>query len=226
MYQKLSKTLFSFTLILTTALFAHTICAEPSNLGQLKKEVRQYYTSGQYEKEFSNVISEAQTYLLQQINDYQQHQPKAKLALVLDIDETSLSNYANIEQHDFAANSDIIHKEILEANAPALKPTLELYQTALSNGVHVFFVTGRHESELEATKTNLINIGYTQWDGLYVRPDDYQESSIIPFKSKMRARIEQQGYIILESIGDQYSDISGGHVQKGFKLPNPFYYLP
>jgi len=35
-----------------------------------------------------------------------------------------------------------------------------------------------------------------------------------------------QGYDILLTIGDQYSDLKGGYADKGFKLPNPMYYLP
>jgi hypothetical protein len=28
------------------------------------------------------------------------------------------------------------------------------------------------------------------------------------------------------SVGDQYSDLAGGHEAVAFKLPNPFYFLP
>jgi hypothetical protein len=41
----------------------------------------------------------------------------------------------------------------------------------------------------------------------------------------MRA-IEAQGYRIVASVGDQYSDLAGGHEAVAFKLPNPFYFLP
>jgi putative acid phosphatase of HAD superfamily subfamily IIIB len=41
-----------------------------------------------------------------------------------------------------------------------------------------------------------------------------------------RAAIEQQGCRIIASVGDQYSDLAGGHEDKAFKLPNPFYFLP
>jgi hypothetical protein len=35
-----------------------------------------------------------------------------------------------------------------------------------------------------------------------------------------------QGYRIVASVGDQYSDLAGGHEAAAFKLPNPFYFLP
>ena len=30
----------------------------------------------------------------------------------------------------------------------------------------------------------------------------------------------------LETIGDQWSDLLGGHAERAYKLPNPMYYLP
>ncbi len=48
----------------------------------------------------------------------------------------------------------------------------------------------------------------------------------IQYKSGTRAYIESQGYDIVASFGDQYSDLLGGYADKTFKLPNPSYYLP
>jgi predicted secreted acid phosphatase len=200
--------------------------AEPENISLLKKEVHQYHDSGQYEHDLSKKIKQAEVFLEQKIQYYKTHKTHKKLALVLDIDETSLSNYDKIAARDFSGNQQQIHKEILKGNAPAIKPTLALYNTALKHGVDVFFVTGRFKSELDATKTNLTKAGYKHWTGIYVRPKAYKESSIIPFKAGCRKKIEDQGYIVLESIGDQYSDIKGGYALKGIKLPNPYYYIP
>ena len=48
----------------------------------------------------------------------------------------------------------------------------------------------------------------------------------VQYKSGTRAHIESEGYDIIANFGDQYSDLSGGYAAKGFKLPNPMYYLP
>jgi hypothetical protein len=48
----------------------------------------------------------------------------------------------------------------------------------------------------------------------------------IQYKSGTRAYIESEGYDIVANFGDQFSDLSGGHADKAFKLPNPMYYLP
>lgn len=218
---------FSILLTFSASLFfSSLICAEPPNLSLLKKELIQYHDSGLYQQELTEKIKQAQKYIIQRAIANQRHHPSQKLALVLDIDETSLSNYDKMVKHSFAPNREEIHQEIMAADSPVIQPTLALYQEAKKHGIKVFFVTGRDESERKATVRNLIKAGYKNWAGLYLRPSKYPFPSIIPFKSQARARISKEGYTIIASIGDQCSDIRGGYAQKGFKLPNPYYYLP
>lgn len=200
--------------------------AEPPNLTNLKKELTSYHDSGVYEKELAQVIMNAQLYILKQAELNKKAEKKEKLAIVLDIDETSLSNYKRMEKRSFGGNRIEFHKDILAADAPAIKPTLALFNTAKKHGIKVFFVTGRPLAELSATRKNLMRAGYAHWDGLFLKPNSYNKDTIIPFKSHAREVIEKQGYTVIASIGDQYSDIQGGYVKKGFKLPNPYYYLP
>ena len=42
-------------------------------------------------------------------------------------------------------------------------------------------------------------------------------------KAPLRAEIERAGYTIIANMGDQPSDLFGGHAEKMFLLPNPFY---
>lgn len=200
--------------------------AEPQNLGILKKELRHYHDSGAYEQELAAVIGKAQRYILSRAKQNQLSLVKKKLAIVLDIDETSLSNYDKFVKRDFVASPAQLRQDVLAANSPAIKPMLVLYKNALRNNVSVFFVTGRPLKDLASTKTNLLRDGYRNWSGLYLRPDDYNRSSIIPFKAHTRALISKQGYTIIATIGDQYSDLLGGYAQREFKLPNPWYFLP
>jgi acid phosphatase len=200
--------------------------SEPQNISLVKNEVKEYHDSGLYQQELNKVIQSAQQYILEQSALHRTKNPNKKLAIVLDIDETSLSNYDKIVKRDFVGNKNEIHQEILAANSPGIKPMLKLYNSAIQKGIKVFFVTGRKESERNATRINLLKAGYKNWSGLYLKPDNYSKQSIIPFKSKTRQLIAEKGYTILASIGDQYSDLKGGFAQKGFKLPNPYYYLP
>ncbi|KTD20700.1 HAD family acid phosphatase [Legionella londiniensis] len=223
---KVHLTCRAFFLYAVLIFLASPVLAEPPNLGLLTSEVKTYHDSGAYANELSCVIAKARAYLVKRaILNRQSTQPQ-KLALVLDIDETSISNYQKMVKRGFAASKEQINREILRADSPAIKPTLALYQEALRQGVAVFFVTGRFESQREATIKNLKSAGYQKWTNLYLRPEAYQEQSIVPFKSQARANIAKQGYTIIASIGDQCSDLTGGYAEKGFKLPNPYYYLP
>jgi predicted secreted acid phosphatase len=214
-----------FSLILITFVSFPSF-SEPNNLDLSKNELKQYHDSGLYEKELEQVLYQAQDYILKQVKINQNLIHPKKLAIVLDIDETSLSNYSRMLNRNFVGEAKQIHRDILAADAPAISPTLQLYKKAMKEGVSIFFVTGRHLSELQATRLNLVRAGFKNWAGLYLRPDTYKDSSIVSFKAKTRESISKQGYIVVATIGDQDSDLKGGYALKGFKLPNPFYHLP
>ncbi len=46
------------------------------------------------------------------------------------------------------------------------------------------------------------------------------------FKAACRKEIESKGYHIVVNMGDQLSDLEGGHADGEFKLPNPMYFVP
>ena len=58
-----------------------------------------------------------------------------------------------------------------------------------------------------------------------LKPADFTGSTL-EYKSGARAAIEDQGYRIVENVGDQFSDLAGGHAIRGFKYANPFDFLP
>lgn len=214
-----------FTVCAALLLSASVFAAPPAQLWQVKKELIQYHNDGRYAKELAQVIVKARDYLEKRIQENKQlHHPK-KLAIVLDIDETALSNYDSMVRLDFGGSIDELYKEMLKGTDTAIRPTLELYNFALKHHVKVFFVTGRKEFSRQATKENLLKAGFKNWAGLVLKPNDYNEKSAIPFKAAAREVIEKMGYDIVMTIGDQYSDINGGHADKGFKLPNPYYYI-
>lgn len=221
----------SHTLFLLGSLwsFGHTsfVAAEPANLSHLRNEIISYHDSGDYLREVAQVITRARAYLLNRVNENLKSEHPTKLAVVLDIDETSLSNYPNMLSHNFVGTKEQFHQQALDANAQVIRPTLSLYNEARAHEVAIFFITGRPESEREATITNLKHAGFTDWNDLYLRPESKEHvASIVPFKSQMRANIIKQGYTVIATIGDQYSDLNGGFAEQGFKLPNPYYYLP
>jgi len=188
------------------------------NLGQVKTEIKAYYTGSGYQTEVASVEADAQSYI-----DARAKVVK-KPALVLDIDDTSVLTYDYEVKHDFSYDS-ITWNDAAVKGFPPVDATLALAKHAEAEGVAVIFVTGRRVDQLALTRDNLVKDGYPI-DGLYLRPIDDHAPSVVPFKSSARAQIESQGYTILETIGDQWSDLLGGHAERAYKLPNPMYYLP
>lgn len=205
---------------------APSLAREPVNLDFRKQEIVRYHDSGAYDVDVHEVIVRARAYLGQRAAENSREGGNAKLALVLDIDETSLSNWGSLVRLEFGGTPETIADRIDLGKDPAIPETLGLYRYAVSLGVPVFFITGRHERLRAATEKNLRAVGYEQWEQLFMKPDDYEKKSVIPFKSGARKEIEDKGYRIIVNVGDQYSDLAGGHAERVFKLPDPFYYIP
>jgi HAD superfamily, subfamily IIIB (Acid phosphatase) len=103
---------------------------------------------------------------------------------------------------------------------------LQLFQQARALQVTVFFITGRPESQRAATERNLVAAGYHGYERLYMVPEGAHFASATDFKAPVRLEIEQAGYTIVANVGDQPSDVQGGHAEKSFLLPDPFYRVP
>ena len=199
---------------------------EPQNLDSLKTELQSYHDTGAYDKELAQVVKQAETYINVKVETNKKAEKPARLALVLDIDETTLSNYKGIIKRKFCEDQKMINRDINKANATAIIPMLALYKDARKHNVAIFFVTGRRPKFQRSTERNLKHAGYTRWHGLYFRPKQDKNQSVIPYKTQVRANITHKGYTIIASIGDQTSDLTGGYAEKTFKLPNPYYHLP
>ena len=219
-----------------TVLFCLTLCCamgisssyakEPKNIELCKATLIQYHDSGEYQKDQAKVINKAMQYLKTRLENNKKLSSNKKMAIVLDIDETSLSNYADMIKMGFGGTLAQIIDAENEGDDTVIAPTLKLYQYAKANHVAVFFITGRTEDAREATEKNLTSAGYKNWDKLILKPNDYKEKTAAIYKTKTRADIENQGYDIVLNIGDQHSDLVGGYADKGFKLPNPYYIVP
>jgi acid phosphatase class B len=149
---------------------------------------------------------------------------KRKRAIVFDVDETALSNYSAIEADNFTFG-DNSKAEATNEIGKAIAPTLELYKLAQSKGIATFFITGRKEDVRDHTAHNLQREGFTDYTELVLKPLTFTGTTV-DYKAGARSAIEAKGYKIVASVGDQYSDLAGGHEAAAFKLPNPFYFLP
>jgi predicted secreted acid phosphatase len=194
---------------------------EPANLFPHKVELRTYIDSGGYSKGVAKVALDAAKYLQKRIP---QGAKGRKLAIVFDIDETTLSNLSHIIAHDYAYIPKLWNEWIMAGRCPAIVPVQTVYDVAVRMKVDVFFITGRREEERAATEHNLRDVGYDTWTKIYFKPTTDITLSTRGFKIDTRRKLEQEGYVIIANIGDQASDLVGGYAEKTFKLPNPFYY--
>ncbi|WP_353062105.1 HAD family acid phosphatase [Tunturibacter psychrotolerans] len=151
-----------------------------------------------------------------------------KLALVLDIDETSLTNYCEMRREDYGFISVPFNEWAVSSEADmALPGTLRLFNEARAEGLEVFFITGRPGEQRAATAKNLEAAGYKGWKGLALREGPEMTMATVAYKSEERKKIVDAGYRIVMNVGDQWSDLNGEpKAEISVKLPNPFYYLP
>jgi acid phosphatase len=207
------------------------VTAQPANVGDAKRAATAYHESGAYARDLAAVAAEAGAWIARRA-------PQAsRPALVLDIDDTVLTNWEVIRADDFGriiggpcvalpegpcgwAAWDLLGR------APAIEPTLGLYRQARTLGVAVFFITGRPESQRAATERNLRAAGYEGYSALHMVPEGARFASAADFKAPVRVAIERAGHTIIANMGDQPSDLAGGHAERIFLLPNPFYRIP
>jgi acid phosphatase len=205
--------------------------AQPINVGDARAAALAYHDSGAYDRDLAAVADQAGRWVAERAGAV------AQPALVLDIDETALSNWEIISRDDFGrpidGSCDLAVKGPCGWAAwdqlghdPAIEPTLRLFRQAVALKVAVFFITGRPESQREAAIRNLDAAGYSGYAKLYLVPEGAHFASAVDFKTPIRAEIERAGYTIIANMGDQPSDLLGGHAERNFLLPNPFYRVP
>ena len=209
----------------------HSALVQPPNVGDAKLAATAYHDSGAYARDLALVASDAGTWIAERAPQV------SRPALVLDIDDTALTNWEVIRADDFGR---IINGRCtalpegpcgwaawdLLGRAPVIQSTLRLFRQARALNVAVFFITGRPESQRAATEQNLRNVGYDGYAALHMVPEGAHYASAAAFKAPVRAAIEAEGYTIITNMGDQPSDLAGGHAERTFLLPNPFYRIP
>ena len=201
------------------------------NLGEAKIKLLAYEKSGRYMADVAKADAAALDYI-------RATAPQVKNpAIVLDIDETSLSNWPELAANNLTFKMEGACEDLKKgpcgltawqqrAEAKGIAPTVALAKEAQKLGVTVFFLTGRDETVRAATEKNLAAAGYANWKEAILRPAHSKTPSAADYKAPQRARIEKMGYTIIANLGDQPSDLTGGHALRSFLLPNPFYRIP
>ncbi|MFD9357962.1 HAD family acid phosphatase [Streptomyces sp. NPDC060031] len=154
-----------------------------------------------WQRDVAAVIDAARPAIEQRIAS---SQPGEKPAIVLDIDNSSLET----DFHWFWTSP-----------TPAISKVRELTRYANDRGVAIFFVTARPGIVYSLTERNLKAVGYPV-SGLYVRDLPALFGEVSAYKTAKRAEIEARGYTIIANIGNNASDLVGGHAERTVKLPD------
>ncbi|MEO8231034.1 MAG: HAD family acid phosphatase [Ignavibacteriota bacterium] len=186
------------------------------NLGTAKDIVKDYYESGKFDMEMNEVIKEAK-------EKFDKVEIKNNSVVIFDVDETALNNYGLAKLMSFGYVYDLNKKWNEELKAPAIPQVKDLYNYLLNKGFKIIFLTGRNSNEYDVTYKNLIQTGYTKFDTLITQSKDDQKLKSQEFKSKVRTELTTQGYEIVGTVGDQWTDLNGPYSGIQIKIPNYLY---
>lgn len=203
-----------------TLLLAITVISCSSNqvvnLRTAKDIVKDYYESGKFDVEMNEVIKEAK-------DKFDNVEVKNNSVVIFDVDETALNNYGLAKLMDFGYVYDLNKKWNEELKAPAIEQTKELYSYLLKKEFKIIFLTGRNSNEYDVTYKNLIQAGYSGFDTLITQSKAEQNLKSLEFKSKVRTELTNQGYQIVGTVGDQWTDLNGPYSGIQIKVPNYLY---
>ncbi|KAL3652319.1 hypothetical protein CASFOL_002000 [Castilleja foliolosa] len=208
------------------------VAVEANNLRPWKKipeecgdYVRDYMTKKGYQIDLQRVCDEAGLYA-RTVN----FSGDCKFVWVFDLDETLLSNLPYYHHHGYGSevfDSTKFDEWVDMGMAPAIEPSLKLYEEILSLGFKVILLGGRSESRRSITIENLLQAGFRDWDKLILRSSEDSRKRAKMYKSEKRNELVDEGYQIVGNVGDQWSDILGTSMSKrSFKFPNPMYHIP
>jgi len=213
------KNHLTLNLTLSLSFFLFSCATEkPVNLSIAREEVKQYYESGKFEEELNKVITDAK-------QKFDKAEFTDSSVVIFDIDETALNNYGLAEQMGFGYVYELNKKWNAELKAPAIKQVKELYDFLLSKGAKIIFLTGRNFPEYKATYDNLKLAGYTVFDTLITQMDNEREMTAKDYKSNKRVELTKNGYDIIGTVGDQWSDLEGEYHGIQIKIPNYLYLI-
>jgi predicted secreted acid phosphatase len=226
---------------------------EPYNIGLLVKDIDTYYgtaadadgvyqasPTSPYAKDLASIDKAARKYIDQAARKAVRghHRP----AVVFDIDDTLLLSLDYEKRYNYTYNSASWAAYVNKADRPAVFGSPELVRYAEKKGVEVFYNSGLSEAQRAAAVENLKKVGAdVNLDAGHMflknaaAPPSYLSACATPgtwtcttvqYKSGTRKHIEDDlGYDIIANFGDQYSDLDGGHADRGYKLPNPTYFV-
>ena len=193
--------------------------------------VNGYYTSGEALRDQQAVARAARVWAKKWARDVCGATPPkvrdCRLVAVFDIDDTLLSSYPTLSTNSpaFTYSPATDSASIEECTQPVIQPVKDLYLALQRMGYSTAVITGRSESQRDATVACLTRNGITDWESLVMKPSG-STMAASTYKAQARRALIREGWRIGPSIGDQVSDMSYGSLAHGFLIPNPMYLTP
>jgi predicted secreted acid phosphatase len=153
--------------------------------------------------------------------DHQLKKHPRKPTVVLDIDETTMSNWTCLDAVDFDLSG--LATCVVGSKSMVFPAAKAFIKHARAKKVSMAFITGAPQVVCGARKTNLVAQGIAAPFSLTCRQPGDTTDSVVPYKSKARKALQKHGATIVLNIGDQASDLAGGAAKATVKLPNPVY---
>jgi len=210
------KHILNLTLSLTLSLTLLSCSPALMNLDTAKDEVANYYESGQYEKDLTEIITSAK-------EKFAKVEVKPNSLVVFDIDETTLDNYQEIKRIGFGYESKLWNEWLQKAEAPAIVQVKDLYNYLIQKGFKIVFISGKRDYQYDATLKNMLVADHTKFDTIITRNADEYKMKSAHFKALKRKELAERGYDIVGCVGDQVSDCVGENCGIIVKLPNYLY---
>ena len=180
------------------------------------KEIKDYVKNGHYHRDLEELVQQAKVFV-----SYEMLTNKSNKAIIIDIDETILSNLPYISKQIHLNDVEKLNRWQKTSSCEAIMPILALYNWLLDKEVKIYFVTARPLDLKDATIENFKRLNIQQSEIIF------RDQAIWPvpkeFKIAMRKKIVNNDYDIILNIGDQPTDFEGGYWKRALRVPNPFY---
>ena len=208
------------------------IANETYNVGSyMAPQVEAYYTSDAVSRDRADVALAAWRFVRDWTRDRcgsaQAEVRACKAMVVFDVDETLLNSYSYSYAQDpqFSFNPTTWTEYVDSCGYSGIAQTRNLFNRVKALGVHIALVSSGDRDTKAAMVSCLEARGIKGWDRYIMRGDEAPDLSSGEYKAIARKDLERRGFTIVASVGDQVSDMSYGHLRRGFLMPNTMYFI-
>ena len=194
-------------------------------------QVEAYYTGAQIDRDRADVALAAWRFVRDWTRERCGTTPAAvrecKAMVVFDVDETLLDSYSYSVAQDpqFTFDPTTWTEYVDACSYDPIPQARDLFNRLKALGVRIALVSSGDRD----TKPDMVEClhakGIKGWDRYIMRGDRAPELSGGEYKAIAREKLKRDGFTIVASVGDQVSDMSYGHLKRGFLMPNTMYYL-